>query len=174
MRICVHGRTLRQRYSGIADWDQIKEISDSVDIPVIANGDVIDTQSAMACLQATEASGLMIGRGAIGRPTVFHEIKEGMGWSPGTPPWGRGGPSEARRWCWDRYLELSQEVYDKSGGKNLKRHAVSFTKGLPGASAMRVRLHSIQDKELLGNEVSKYLHNLGEDESQTEIASSSL
>ena len=42
------------------------------------------------------------------------------------------------------------------------------------ASAMRVRLHSIQDKELLGNEVSRYLHNLGEDESQTEIASSSL
>ena len=93
MRICVHGRTLRQRYSGTADWNQIKEISDSVDIPVIANGDVIDTYSAKACLQATGASGLMIGRGAIGRPTVFHEIKQGMGWSVGNPPWGEGSPS---------------------------------------------------------------------------------
>ena len=144
LRICVHGRTLRQRYSGTADWNQIKEISDSVDIPVIANGDVIDTYSAKACLQATGASGLMIGRGAIGRPTVFHEIKEGMGWSVGNPPWGEGSPSKARRWCWDRYLELSEEVFDESGGKNLKRHAVSFTKGLPGASAMRVRQHSKQ------------------------------
>ena len=174
LRICVHGRTLRQRYSGTADWNQIREISDSVDIPVIANGDVIDTYSAKACLQATGASGLMIGRGAIGRPTVFHEIKQGMGWSVGNPPWGEGSPSKARRWCWDRYLELSEEVFDESGGKNLKRHAVSFTKGLPGASAMRVRLHSIQDKEQLGDEVSRYLYNLEEDGTQSEIASSNL
>ena len=116
----------------------------------------------------------MIGRGAIGRPTVFHEIIEGMGWAVGTPPWGEGSPSKARRWCWDRYLELSEEVFDESGGKNLKRHAVSFTKGLPGASAMRVRLHSIQDKEQLGDEVSRYLHNLEEDRTQSEIASSNL
>ena len=174
MRICVHGRTLRQRYSGNADWDQIREISESVDIPVIANGDVVDTKTAEQCLEATAAGGLMIGRGAIGRPTIFHEIKQGMGWSTGTAPWGDGGPSRARSWCWDRYLELSQEVYGDSGSKNLKRHAVSFTKGLEGASAMRVRLHSIQDKVQLGREVSKYLHGLEEIESQFEMASSSL
>ena len=73
----------------------------------------------------------------------------------GNTPWGEGSPSKARRWCWDRYLELSEEVFDESGGKNLKRHAVSFTKGLPGASAMRVRLQSIRDKEKLGEEVSR-------------------
>ena len=61
LRICVHGRTLRQRYSGTADWNQ-RNIN-SVDIPVIANGDVIDTYSAKACLQATGASGLMIEEG---------------------------------------------------------------------------------------------------------------
>ncbi len=116
----------------------------------------------------------MIGRGAIGRPTIFHEIKQGMGWSTGTAPWGDGGPSRARSWCWDRYLELSQEVYGDSGSKNLKRHAVSFTKGLEGASAMRVRLHSIQDKVQLGREVSKYLHGLEDIENQFEMASSSL
>mgnify|MGYP005681095467 FL=1 len=158
----------------MADWDQIKEISDSVDIPVIANGDVVDTKSAKLCLEATHAGGLMIGRGAIGRPTIFHEIKKGMGWYDKTAPWGEGGPSRARSWCWDRYLELSQEVYGKSGSKNLKRHAVSFTKGLEGASSMRVRLHSIQDKSQLGTEVSEYLHGLCEIENQVEIASSSL
>ena len=160
LRICVHGRTLRQRYSGIADWDQIRVISDSVDIPVIANGDVVDTESAKLCLEATNAGGLMIGRGAIGRPTIFHEIKQGMGWYDKSAPWGDGSPSRARSWCWDRYLELSQEVYGDTGSKNLKRHAVSFTKGLDGASSMRVRLHSIQDKAQLGREVSDYLHGL--------------
>ena len=47
-----------------------------MDIPVIANGDVVDTESAKLCLEATNAGGLMIGRGAIGRPTIFHEIKQ--------------------------------------------------------------------------------------------------
>ena len=74
-RGCVHGRTLRQRYSGEADWSQIREISESVGIEVIANGDVTDSSSALACLEATGATGLMIGRGAIGRPSIFHEIK---------------------------------------------------------------------------------------------------
>ena len=90
LRICVHGRTLRQRYSGTADWRQIKEISDSVDIPVIANGDVIDTYS----LLPPQASGQWW-RGAIKR---FHEIKEGMDGQLET--YGRRRSSAG---CWDRY-----------------------------------------------------------------------
>ena len=79
-RLCIHGRTLRQRYSGVADWSSIKEAVERVEVPVVANGDVIDAASAAACLEQTGASGLMIGRGAIGRPTVFSDIKVGLGW----------------------------------------------------------------------------------------------
>ena len=74
-RICIHGRTLRQRYSGFSDWEQIQEIVNSVNIPVIANGDVIDSKTAKSCLVVTGADGLMIGRGAIGNPTIFYKIK---------------------------------------------------------------------------------------------------
>ncbi|RAH15522.1 MAG: tRNA dihydrouridine synthase DusB [Methanobacteriota archaeon] len=161
-RICVHGRTLRQRYSGIADWEEIRQISESVDIPVVANGDVIDANSASSCLESTGASGIMIGRGAIGNPTIFHEIKRDLGWTDSKPPWGHEDKSMGRKWCWDRYLELSDEVYGHQGSKNLKRHAVSFTKGLHGASAMRVKLHSIQDNRELGLEVSRYLDGLAQ------------
>jgi len=104
----------------------------------------------------------MIGRGAIGRPTVFHEIKRDMGWHDQSPPWGSDDPAVARLWCWERYLELSDEVYSTQMNKNLKRHAVSFTKGLPGASAMRVDLHSIQDQTELGSRVAEYLEALAE------------
>ncbi|MBP51457.1 MAG: tRNA dihydrouridine synthase DusB [Euryarchaeota archaeon] len=159
-RICVHGRTLRQRYSGIADWEEIRQISESVSIPVVANGDVVDARSASSCLDLTGASGIMIGRGAIGNPTIFHEIKRDLGWTESSPPWEYEDKSVARKWCWDRYLELSDEVYGSQGGKNLKRHAVSFTKGLPGASAMRVKLHSMRDNKELGLEVSNYLEEL--------------
>ena len=109
-RICVHGRTLRQRYSGEADWQQICDIGEAVDIPVIANGDVVDAVTAAECLEATGAAGLMIGRGAIGRPTVFHEIKRDLGWYDQEPPWGDDDPAVARLWCWERYLELSEEM----------------------------------------------------------------
>ena len=159
-RICVHGRTLKQRYSGQSDWSQIRDIVQAVDIPVIANGDVVDANTAAACLEQTGAAGLMIGRGAIGRPTLFHEIKRDLGWSEDKPPWGVDDPAVARHWCWERYVELSSELYREHGNKNLKRHAVSFTKGLPGASAMRVELHSIHDQQKLGQRVSDYLENL--------------
>ena len=159
-RICVHGRTLRQRYSGEADWQQIREIVEAVEIPVIANGDVTDAVTATRCLKATGAAGVMIGRGAIGIPTLFHEIKRDLGWSNGKPPWGVDDPAVARHWCWERYIELSSELYREHGNKNLKRHAVSFTKGLPGASAMRVELHSIHDQRRLGQRVSEYLEGL--------------
>ena len=159
-RICVHGRTLKQRYSCQSDWSQIRDIVQAVDIPVIANGDVVDANTAAACLEQTGAAGLMIGRGAIGRPTLFHEIKRDLGWSEDKPPWGIDDPAVARHWCWERYVELSSELYREHGNKNLKRHAVSFTKGLPGASAMRVELHSIHDQQKLGQRVSDYLEDL--------------
>ncbi len=159
-RICVHGRTLRQRYSGESDWSQIRDIVQAVDIPVIANGDVVDAKTAAACLDQTAAAGLMIGRGAIGRPTLFYEIKRDLGWIDDEPPWGVDDPAVARHWCWERYVELSSELYQDHTNKNLKRHAVSFTKGLPGASAMRVQLHSIHNQRKLGQKVSQYLENL--------------
>ena len=102
----------------------------------------------------------MIGRGAIGRPTIFHEIKRDLGWLNQNPPWGEDNPAVARSWCWERYLKLSSEVYEEGYCKNLKRHAVSFTKGLPGASNMRVELHSVQDHHELGKRVSDYLQDL--------------
>ena len=159
-RVCVHGRTLRQRYSGEADWSQIREIAEELSIPVIANGDVTSASSAKDCLEKTGADGLMIGRGAIGRPTIFHDIKRDLGWLEEAPPWGDGDDTVARLWCWNRYLELSRELYDGRPNKNLKRHAVSFTKGLPGASAMRVELHSEHDQIKLGDRVAKYLQEL--------------
>ncbi len=159
-RICVHGRTMSQRYAGEADWSQIRGIIEAVDIPVIANGDVVDAVSAAACLDVTGAVGLMIGRGAIGRPAVFHEIKRDLGWSDAPPPWGEDDAAVARLWCWNRYLELNEELYPPQSNKNLKRHAVSFTKGLPGASAMRVKLHREADQGTLGGMVTDYLEEL--------------
>ena len=168
-RLCVHGRTLRQRYSGVADWDYITEVVDSVEVPVIANGDVVDAESAKACLSQTNAAGLMVGRGAIGRPSVFGEIKVGLGWMEEEElPWIAAYDGNwhsqtdvakqfaTRRWCWNRYIELAKQTTGLEL-KSMRGHAVSFTKGLPSAKKIRSIMHGKQSKEEFAAATSDFL-----------------
>ena len=79
--ITVHGRTRCQFYDGRADWDFIAEVKQTVDIPVIANGDVVRPEDASAMLERSGADGVMVGRGAFGRPwfpaQVRHYLRTG-------------------------------------------------------------------------------------------------
>lgn len=74
--VAVHGRTREQFYSGIADWDIIKKVKESVDIPVIGNGDIIDIDSANKMIEYTGCDAIMVGRAALGKPWIFKEIIE--------------------------------------------------------------------------------------------------
>jgi tRNA-dihydrouridine synthase B len=73
--ITVHGRTRCQFYDGHADWDFIAQVKDAVDIPVIANGDVIDPDDGKTMLAQSGADGVMIGRGAFGRPWFPAQVR---------------------------------------------------------------------------------------------------
>ncbi len=169
LRIAVHGRTLRQGYSGESDWQAIGRIVRAVDVPVIANGDVVDAESARRCLAVTGAAGLMIGRGAIGDPAIFSSISTGLGWTHIEQPWsadldrlssGADDPARravVKRWAWRRYLELSAETLNGRRNKHLKRHAISFTKGLPGSRDIRVELHRVKSAERLTDIVDAHL-----------------
>jgi tRNA-dihydrouridine synthase B len=168
-RLCVHGRTLKQRYSGVADWDYITSVVESVELPVVANGDILDSESAKACLSQTNAAGLMVGRGAIGRPSVFGEIKVGLGWmEEESLPWIAAHDGDwnnlsdvskqfaTRRWCWNRYIELARETTGLEL-KSMRGHAVSFTKGLPSAKKIRNIMHGKTSKEEFAAATSGFL-----------------
>lgn len=73
--VTVHGRTKAQMYSGCVDRETIKKVKQSVHIPVIANGDILSARDALSMLKETEADGIAIGRGAVGNPFIFKEIK---------------------------------------------------------------------------------------------------
>ncbi len=74
--IAVHGRTREQRYTGTADWNVVKQAVESVNIPVIGNGDILTWYEAQDRLNLSGATGLMIGRGALIKPWIFQELRE--------------------------------------------------------------------------------------------------
>ena len=76
--VTVHGRTRAMLYSGTADWDYIRKVRDQLSIPVIANGDIVDAQSALRCLKWTGADGIMIGRATFGDPWIFQQVSAAM------------------------------------------------------------------------------------------------
>jgi tRNA-dihydrouridine synthase B len=80
--ITIHGRTRCQFYKGSADWAAIKAVRDSVDIPVIANGDIIDSSTAARALAQSQADAVMVGRGARGRPWLLAQIAHDLFGAP--------------------------------------------------------------------------------------------
>ena len=72
--VTVHGRTRSMLYSGVADWDLIRKVKDQLSIPVIANGDIVDAESALRCKKWTGADGIMIGRATFGDPWIFQQV----------------------------------------------------------------------------------------------------
>ncbi len=73
--ITIHGRTRSQFYSGTADWKLIRELKRNVDVPVFANGDITSIETAIQCLEESEADGVAIGRGILGDPTLIFRIE---------------------------------------------------------------------------------------------------
>jgi tRNA-dihydrouridine synthase B len=76
--LAVHGRTRACRYKGVAEYETIAQIKQSISIPVIANGDITSAEKSLEVLRLTKADGLMIGRGAQGQPWIFQELKNGL------------------------------------------------------------------------------------------------
>ena len=76
--ITVHGRTRSMLYTGTADWDMIAKVKERLSIPLIANGDIVDGESAVRCKKWTSADGVMIGRATFGNPWVFTQVQAAL------------------------------------------------------------------------------------------------
>ena len=80
--VTIHGRTRCQFYKGSADWRAISEVRAAIDVPLLANGDIVDTDTARAALTASGANGVMIGRGAQGKPWLLAQVAHDIWGSP--------------------------------------------------------------------------------------------
>lgn len=118
-RIVIHGRTRCQFYKGTADWHAISAVKSAVDIPVIANGDIIDTHTARTALAASGADGVMIGRGAQGRPWILRDVATGLArQSPHSAPQG----SDFINMVCAHYEDMLTFYGTTMGGKVARKH----------------------------------------------------
>lgn len=143
--VAVHGRTREQFYSGKADWSIIKEVKDSVSIPVIGNGDIIDGESAARMLDETGCDAIMIGRGAEGNPFIFREINAYLDGREYIPP-TKEEICETIIEHADLQLKYKGEYI---GIREMRKHVSWYLKGFEGASAIRKSINEMNSMDEL-------------------------
>ena len=138
--IALHGRTAVQHYSGRADWDAIGALVDSVDIPVLGNGDIWEAGDALAMMRATGCAGVVVGRGCLGRPWLFGDLAAAFAGSPARALPRLGEVAAMMR----RHAELLSEFMgEERGCVELRKHVAWYLKGFSAGSEVRAALAGV-------------------------------
>ena len=138
--IALHGRTAVQHYSGRADWDAIGALVDSVDIPVLGNGDIWEAGDALAMMRATGCAGVVVGRGCLGRPWLFGDLAAAFAGSPARALPRLGEVAAMMR----RHAELLSELMgEERGCVELRKHVAWYLKGFSAGSEVRAALAGV-------------------------------
>lgn len=137
--ISVHGRTRCQFYTGRADWKFIRQVKAATSLPVIANGDVNSLDDAAAILADSGADGVMIGRGACGRPWFLRQVIEFLASGQRLPD-----PSlmERREIVLKHFEHMLSHYGEILGIRMARKHVAWYSKGLPGSAEFRARVNA--------------------------------
>lgn len=158
--ITVHGRTRMQMYSGKVDYSVIRQVKNAVSIPVIGNGDIVDTRSASTMLEKTNCDMIMVGRGALGSPWLFQQLNAYLEHGQIIP-----SPPVAKRMLVmiTHIKKLCEYKGEHIGMREARKHAAWYTKGLKNSASFRReigRLSSIEQLEELAYKIIR--ENQGE------------
>jgi tRNA-dihydrouridine synthase B len=140
--VTVHGRTRQQFYTGAADWDFIGKVKQAVDIPVIANGDMLTEDDAAEALRRSGADGVMIGRGCYGRPWFLAQVAHFLhtGRRLQDPPLAR-----QKDIITEHYRAIVESFGDHAGVRLARKHVSWYSRGLPGSAEFRAAVNRLSD-----------------------------
>jgi len=154
--ITIHGRTRSQMYGGKADWKKIVELKKSVDIPVFANGDVVSIETAVECLEQSQADGVAIGRGVLGDVTLIGRIEKYLNQGIYLPPPTLEEKIETLKDHIKREVELRGE---NVGIKFCRKFYPYYLNGFQGASRMRGEIVLIDNMKDVFNKLDNIFVN---------------
>lgn len=134
-RITIHARTRAQGYSGRSCWDIVRRVKESIGIPVFVNGDIVDLQTADQALSETGADGVMIGRGALGKPWLLSQIETGK------------IPVVSRADLACRHLDLLLDYYGPHGVYVARKHLAWYARGQKSVAQFCQKVYAQTDIE---------------------------
>lgn len=142
--IIVHGRTREEFYTGKSDWNAIKEVKQTVSIPVIGNGDILSEEDAYKMFDETGCDGIMIGRGTLGNPWIFkriaHFLETGEKMEPPT--------NEERLEVLKEHFELlCEEKGEYTATREIRKFISWYVKGMPNAHKFKENINLIDSKK---------------------------
>ena len=135
--LTIHGRSVKQLYKGKASYEEIAKIKSFAKIPILANGDIDSFQKYQEVIDFTKCDGVMIGRGAIGKPWIFKEIRE-----------GRDVTKDEKKEVIIEHLKAMVEWYGEYGVVLFRKHLHTYSKGYKGASDFRKKINSVTSSKV--------------------------
>jgi tRNA-dihydrouridine synthase B len=147
--IAVHGRTRAGKFNAPVDYDAIREIKEAIRIPVIANGDIDSYEKAEWVLEHTGADGVMIGRGAVGAPWIFHQLKHGT----------KDVDESIKRAIIMEHFDKVIEFHGAHGVAMFRKHMHTYSKGYRGASVLRDKINHVSNPQECRELIEKFLKN---------------
>lgn len=156
--ITIHGRTREQMYEPYADWKIIKDVKKAVNIPVIGNGDIFTATDAIRMYEETGVDSIMVGRGALGNPFIFEEIKCLLNKKSYTPP----TVFEKLRIAREHVLLMIEDKGEQIAICESRKHLSWYIKGLRGCTDIKVAINKATTYSELDAILTDYENNLAD------------
>ena len=157
--LAIHGRTRACLYRGDAEYDTIAEVKQNINIPVIANGDIVSPEKAQYVLNYTKADAVMIGRAAQGRPWIFREIEHFLETGSHHP---LPTINEIQKTTIKHVLDLYDFYGEETGLRVARKHISWYTKGLKKSAQFRSDMNSLENCNNQINAINNYFDSLKE------------